>query len=335
MTLRVCYFGGYDRQHSRNRVMIAGLQRCGAQVLECHCRHPVRILRPLLLAAKFLRHFRRTDVVVVGAACHAYVPLAWLLCRLTGRPLVFDAFVSLFEIWCEETGRTRASGIRGRMAYLWEQLCVRLSDRFLLDTEEHTAYFCETFRADVLRVRHVPVGADDSLLSPQRKSSTGPLRVLFAGSFLPLHGTGVIEKAAEMLRGEEGLRLTMLGRPPVPYPEYARRLCEADVALGIFGVTPKAARIIPCKVYDALAAGVPLITRESPAVCRLLHHRRNALLVPPGDPRALAEAILSLQRDPSLRSRLSAEGRRTFEETATPERVGQRMLSICGEVHRA
>jgi glycosyltransferase involved in cell wall biosynthesis len=49
----------------------------------------------------------------------------------------------------------------------------------------------------------------------------------------------------------------------------------------------------------------------------------DAMLVPPGDPRALADAIDRLRGDEHLATAIGAAGRRTFIERASEERLGQ------------
>ena len=34
--MRICYFGTYDRDYSRNRIIVEGLRRTGVEVVECH-----------------------------------------------------------------------------------------------------------------------------------------------------------------------------------------------------------------------------------------------------------------------------------------------------------
>lgn len=316
--------------------------------MECHSRHPLKVIRALSLIAQYWHMRNHVDLLVVGASGHAYVPLAWILSRLTRKPLVFDAFVSVFESWVEESRRSEPYGMRGRYAYLLDKLSAVLSDVVLLDTEEHVAYFCETFGVPETKIKSVQVGADCSVFVPRKRDRSGPFRVLFAGSFLPLHGADVVVQAAELLGDQLDIAIELIGegeersrvedscrsphvvfRKPVPYPEYARKLSQADLALGAFGATPKAARVIPCKVYDALAAGVPVLTADTLAVRHLLRHGHNAFLVPPGDARALADRLLLLKKDPGLREHLALEGRRTFDLIGAPEIVGRKLLLIC------
>ena len=94
-------------------------------------------------------------------------------------------------------------------------------------------------------------------------------------------------------------------------------------ALGVFGRSPKAARVIPNKAYQALACGTPLVTAATPAAAELLVDGESALLVPPGDPEALADAVRRLRDDAGLAARIAAGGWRVYEERASEEVLGR------------
>lgn len=94
----------------------------------------------------------------------------------------------------------------------------------------------------------------------------------------------------------------------------------ADICLGIFGDTDKARRVVPHKVFEALAMGKPIITMDTPAARELLVHDETSLLVS-NNPTALATAILDLARDPLKRVRLGAAARALFESRLQPADV--------------
>lgn len=195
-------------------------------------------------------------------------------------------------------------------------------------------------------------GAADPRADPQAAPRPdGPLECLYVGGFLPLHGVDTIVQAAALLEARHGpryARFTLIGGgmtahraerdiaalglrsvrrvARVPYAAALEAIAKADVALGIFGTTEKAARVIPHKVYQALAIGVPVLTRRSPAVRELFPEPFPMELVPPGNAEALAAAIEALAADPSRRKELAAAGRSAAAAIASPEAVGGSLL---------
>ena len=60
---------------------------------------------------------------------------------------------------------------------------------------------------------------------------------------------------------------------------------------------------------EAMAAGRAVVASRVGGLAEVVVHERTGLLVPPGDPPALAAALARLARDPALRARLGAAGR--------------------------
>src|SRR5262249_52438549 len=133
-------------------------------------------------------------------------------------------------------------------------------------------------------------------------------RFVFVGKLIPLHGLRTILDAARLA---PDIRVRVVGSgqeerllharplnvdwtPWGPYRHLPALLHGARAALGIFGTSAKAARVIPNKAYQALACGTPLVTGDTPAARELLTDGKDALLVPPGDPEALAAALTRL-----------------------------------------
>jgi glycosyltransferase involved in cell wall biosynthesis len=117
--------------------------------------------------------------------------------------------------------------------------------------------------------------------------------------------------------------------PPVPYARLPDYVEAADMVLGVFGTTLKAASVIPNKVYQAVAAGRPLITRDGPGVREWLAHRPPwVYLVPPGDAVALAAAVsdyCARALPPSLEN-----PHHQLLNDIEPEALGQRLLDVLG-----
>jgi glycosyltransferase involved in cell wall biosynthesis len=99
---------------------------------------------------------------------------------------------------------------------------------------------------------------------------------------------------------------------------------ECDVA-GFPGVRSEG---VPSFVVEALGAGLPVAATDVGGIPRALHGG-GGLVVPPGDPDAMAAALRELL-DGDL-PRLRSAARRAYEERFTPARVVDRYLECYGK----
>jgi len=86
--------------------------------------------------------------------------------------------------------------------------------------------------------------------------------------------------------------------------------------------------VIPNKAFQALACGTPLVTADTPGARELLVDEESALLVPPVDAQALADALQRIAADGELARRLSTGGRATYEEHASEAVLGRRWREL-------
>ncbi len=166
--------------------------------------------------------------------------------------------------------------------------------------------------------------------------------MLFVGKLIPLHGLETILAAARLapeipfrVVGSGQLDGLLRDRPPnvewIDWIEYEQLPAEnqrAGCALGVFGTSAKTGRVIPNKAFQALACGTPLVTGDTPAARELLRDGESALLVPPGDPEALAAAVRRLAGDAELARRLGAGGLAAYGEHASEAVLGARWLGF-------
>jgi len=73
-------------------------------------------------------------------------------------------------------------------------------------------------------------------------------------------------------------------------------------------------------LVEAMAMGVPVVTTAVGGTTELVHDGENGLTVPPGDPIAMAHAILKIAANPELAERFSRAGRTTVEQGYGSER---------------
>lgn len=370
--MRVCYFGTFDPAYVRNRTLIDGLERAGAEVRLCQAplwqgtdsriatasRSMPRTLWRLAVAQlRLLRRYAAVpphEALVVGYPGHADVPTAWLCARTHRRVLVFDAFLSLYETAIEDRQLAGTGGAFAAAMRAGDRLSATASDLVVLDTEQHVAYFQERVSARP-RYAVVPVSAEDIYMSvPPAGVSSGPLKVIYFGAYIPLHGIDVVLEAAHLLR-DRSIEFAFIGRGQMLAAAQAaareralanvtfdtgwyapeqlcERIAQADVCLGVFAAGSKAARVVPNKVVAALASGRPVVTAGTPAAASLLHDGSDALLCAPGDATALAECLKRLQSDRQLGARIGAAGRELFRANLSVDAVGRRFLSVLHEV---
>jgi glycosyltransferase involved in cell wall biosynthesis len=75
-------------------------------------------------------------------------------------------------------------------------------------------------------------------------------------------------------------------------------------------VVPSHTEGAPLVVLEAMAAGVPVVASAVGGIPDQVRHGEDGLLVPPGDPAALGDAVLELLGDPGLARRMGAAGSR-------------------------
>jgi len=375
-SMRVLAFGTYDvRSHPRMGVLIEGLRASGDDVVEVNVplglntanrvamlRQPWRLpLGALRLArcwarltVRGRRAYRRQspDAVLVGYMGHFDVQLARLLFRRS--TIVLDHLIFAADTAVD---RQVSSTMKMRLLAALDRRALRSADVILLDSVEHA----ELVPAELADRRLVvPVGAPAAWFDAE--SAAGPradpdvLRVAFFGLFTPLQGTPTIGRALGLLADAPQVRPLVIGtgqdwaetrrlaraNPAVEWVDWVEPaelpavVAAQDVCLGIFGVGPKALRVVPNKVYQGAAAGCAIVTSDTRPQREALADA--AVFIRPGDAEALAGALLTLAEDPSALAKLRAGARDRARErfaatvvvTALRERLGARVRQRSG-----
>jgi glycosyltransferase involved in cell wall biosynthesis len=353
--MRVLLFGTYDTAtHPRVAVMAEGLRAGGAEVAECNAplgldtaarveflAHPwrapallLRLARRWATLARAARRMPAPDVVLVGYLGHFDVHLARLIFRRI--PVVLDHLVG-----ASDTARDRRldGGLRQVLLRMIDTAALRAADIVVVDTEEHLAALPERYRP---RAVVVPVGAPAAWYDAARpaggEGTGGPLRVVFYGLYTPLQGTPVIGAALGRIAGAP-IEITMIGGGQdepraraaaaanhavrwvawVPAADLPALVAGHDVCLGIFGTSDKALRVVPNKVFQGAAAGCAIVTSDTAPQRRTLGDA--AVLVPPGDPEALAKELLRLADDRAELARLRRRAHELAVRQFAPERI--------------
>ena len=331
--------------------MIACLRRAGAEVVERHVgvwegargnwsAGPAAALRLGVAEARLLRRPReRFDAVIVGYPGHLDLPAARRAAR--GAPVLFNPLVSLHETLVEDRGRFASGSLAARILRGIDRRSLRRADLVVADTEQNAQHLADLGALDESKLAVCFVGAEERLFRPEWRRPEA-FSALFVGKLIPLHGLETILAAARLapelsfrVVGSGQLDALLRDRPAnvewvewVDYELLPAELAHAGCALGVFGTSAKAARVIPNKAFQALACGVPLVTADTPAARELLRDEESALLVPPGDAESLAAALRRLAADASFARRLGAGGLAAYREHASEQVLGARWLGL-------
>jgi glycosyltransferase involved in cell wall biosynthesis len=347
--VRVAYLGTYERRYPRNAQVISCLRRAGVDVVERHepvweeehkwSVGPSAALRLARAELRLLRARVDADAVIVGYPGHLDLPAARRVAR--GRPVVFNPLVSLVDTLVGDRGRFGARSLPARVLSAIDRRALRAADLVVADTDANAEFLRDLAGLPAERVAVCFVGAEERVFTPGWEPAE-PFAALFVGKLIPLHGLETILAAARLVPdlrirvvGSGQLESLLAARPPnvewvpwVPYEELRGELRRASCALGIFGTSDKAVRVIPNKAFQALACGAPLVTADTPAARELLEDGRDALLVPPGEAEALAAALRRLADDDGLRQRVAAAGHLTYRARASEDVLGRRWRSL-------
>ena len=180
----------------------------------------------------------------------------------------------------------------------------------------------------------------------------GPFRLLFVGRLVERKGVHHLLRAIAVARIRRDVHLDIVGTGP----EEARLLklaaeLELDHTVTFHGFVSDEqlarhyvgadAFVLPAVVdrkgdveglgvvlIEALAHGTPAIASDAGGIPDIVKHGQTGLLVPPGDPTALAGAILELAADPARAAALGRAGRRHVQERFSWDAIVPRLVGL-------
>ncbi len=333
MAKKVLFWGRFDPGYSRNRVSAALFRELGWDVDE--------------FFVKWFPKFGDWEAAVRGLGRRPLPDLVWVpVCRQRdvlaacrwahrrGVKALFDPMISAWDKKVLEQRKWRADEPRAKRLLARETAMMNAPDMVTWDTSCHLEFCARTFGVPRERLRVLLTGTDETVFRPQAGAapSGGPFRVLYHGAYLPLHGTEYIVEAARLTEGE-GIQWDFLGwgaykaateakaagisnvrfLDKVPYVDVPKVICAHDVVLGVFGTTEKAARVIGNKVYECMACARPTVNEFCTGYPPEAKGCRAIKFVPPGDARAIADAVRAYRADWANRDAYFAAARDFFE----------------------
>ncbi len=190
-------------------------------------------------------------------------------------------------------------------------------------------------------------GVDHEIFVPSRNTSSLDPYVLYSGRLLERKGLPVLLQAAAMVCKEDRkVKFVLLGDGPmkqyleresvklglqnrfmcighIPFRTRQQELVEFYQYATIY-VQPSLYEGLPATILEAMACGKPVVATAVSGHLDVINNGANGLLVPPNNPQALAESLLKLLQDDSLRHTLGQAARDTIEERFTWGAVAER-----------
>lgn len=303
------------------------------------------------LARLMLDSVRQPRHGVVVARWHPFVLPALVAARLRGGASVVCAQGVLAEVEAVHPwiGRYRLAR--------WVALRpLFVADRVLAPSEGIARWVVEVTGRPAHEVTVLENGVDVDLFATARRTPEQPPYGVFVGNLAAWQGIGDLVDAVRQPAWPDGLRLVVVGdgveREKVlagrsAGVEWRGTLDRADVACVLGGatlafatraaVTASAQGTSPFKVIEAAAAGLPVVATDVPGQAEVVRDLGNGVVVPPGDPAALAEAAARIMADAAERDRLrrsAVEQVAAYDWIAGSDRLGAAVRAAARAVGR-
>lgn len=299
---------------------------------------------------------RRPDVVFVEAQPLPLGIVALFMKYARGVPYIYNVPDLQVDV-ARELGFLRQRFLL-RLAERAEDLFLKNAWKVSTVTRHFIKHF-ESRGVPADRITFLPNGADTEFLQAREPSSEylndwqlhGKTTFVYVGTHAYYHGLDTLVAAAEILKADAGISIVMVGDGPererirrlarekgldnivfarVPYERTDELYSIAYAAVATLRNVPVAKGMRLSKVFPALSCGVPVIYSGEGEAADLLVHHNCGVSVPPEDPVALAGAMRSLARNPTLRQQLGTNGRRLVKAEYSWATIVERWLLEIG-----
>jgi glycosyltransferase involved in cell wall biosynthesis len=255
--------------------------------------------------------------------------------------------LNIADLWPDaaiDMGFMKKDGLLAKLTYALERWSYRHASYVNAVTEGIRQSLLETKRVPPGKVLFLPNGVDTALFQTrgvdaglkERLGLQGKRIILWAGTLGGAHGLEHVLDAADLLRShpdihflfvgdgtvkpsleEQSLRLLLTNvtfHPPVPFEQVPNFFSIAQAGLASLLPLPVHEGARPSKVFPVFASGKPLIFVGRGEAAQLVRDAKAGIVVPPGDPEALASAVVGLFTDPGLLEELGGNGRSYVEK---------------------
>jgi glycosyltransferase involved in cell wall biosynthesis len=263
---------------------------------------------------------------------------AWGLARLKGARFLFEVR-DLWPAFAVAVGVLTNPVLIAASEWL-ERFLYRRADQLVANSPGFIDHMTARSGKDVVLI---PNGADASMFDPEADGLSlrrqygleNRFVVLYAGAHGMSNDLEVVLDAADKLADLSDVALVLLGDgkekaalvekaeemglenlhflPPLPKGEMRAALAAADVCLAILKPVEMYKTVYPNKVFDYMAAGRATLLAIDGVIRAVVEDAGAGVFIPPGDPQALADAILQLAADRDRVRQMGRDARRYLE----------------------
>lgn len=344
--MKICFFGSFERNYSKNVVLLKGLNNLGIEVVFCHHPNYFTFSHYPSLLYQFIKKGMKTDVIYVAFYGPYDVWFAYIIGKLFNKIVVYDPLVSIYNTRIEDRKYFSPDSWRAKF-YIWfDYMTVVLSDLVVMDTMTHYKYWNRMFGLKKNKTLLVRVGADETVLIPKKIKPGKKLKLLFYGSYQPSQGALNIIQTAKILKNEN-LDWILIGNGQqreevqqfaidnkltqvkfldfMSFQELSNYINKADIVFGALGTTIKTNMVIHNKIFQGIAMGKVVVTADTDAVKEIAVDNKNIILVK-SDPKIISQRIKRLINDRKKIDKISQEARQVFLDNFTTTKVAQSLI---------
>ncbi len=293
----------------------------------------------LSVTVKYLLHGRADLVYIPYPSVFMGFILGVLPRTIRPKRVALDTFISLYDTVVNDRKLLSPQNTLASLLKHIEKKAYSYADLVIVDTPQNVSHVCREFNLSEKKVIDIPLSTNEKNFQLQPYQPNKKVcRVLFVGTFIPLHGISTILAAAINLKDKPNILFKIVGTGQTAEvikqvvqedtanlewvhtwqtPEtLAEMINEADICLGIFGSGEKTQRVCPLKLYTYAACGRAIITGKT----EWTRHAEKNLgytpfeTVPVNDGTALANKIKQLADSLEYRRKLAENSRKFYQD---------------------
>ncbi len=323
----------------------------------------IMILNMLITSIKslayslYLFQTKKIDLVYAPYPAHISLFLLSFLPKIIRPPVIVDAFISLYDTAILDRKLFNEGSLIAKLILWFEKRALASANKIIVDTKCSAKHLSKLLKINADKIINLPLMTDENsyILNKYNYNNNPIVNVLFIGTFVPLQGVEIIADAATILANRKNIKFIFVGNGQTAdlvmgklhekkanitwhkewqSPESINKLIQdADICLGIFGDSKKAARVWPLKNYTSMCIGRAIISQETKCLPMKEHSKPNPFYpVPSNDPRALANSIEELALSPALRKKYALSASQFYKQHLNNDTIFKKYLNLFAQI---